>query len=114
DGAEEGRVTDVRRARAAVLVACLSSVGGAGCDEKPSAGGAATSATSATSAPTSRPSAAVTAPASASASAAPATSGSAGDGGEKRFDPKYSCPTGMSHFYFEGDFCRRKCATNAD
>ena len=32
----------------------------------------------------------------------------------KRFDPKYKCPTGQTHFYMEGDFCRQKCFTNAD
>jgi hypothetical protein len=32
----------------------------------------------------------------------------------KRFDPKHKCPTGQTHFYLEGDFCRRKCFTNAD
>jgi hypothetical protein len=33
---------------------------------------------------------------------------------EKRFDPKYKCPTGQTHFYFDGDFCRRKCFSNSD
>lgn len=32
----------------------------------------------------------------------------------KRYDPKYKCPTGQTHFYLEGDFCRRKCFTNTD
>jgi hypothetical protein len=47
----------------------------------------------------------------ASESAAPSASSSAD---MKRFDPKYKCPTGQTHFYLEGDFCRRKCFTNAD
>jgi hypothetical protein len=33
---------------------------------------------------------------------------------ERRFDPKHQCPTGQTHFYFEGDFCRRRCFSNAD
>jgi hypothetical protein len=45
---------------------------------------------------------------SASPSATPSASASA------RFDPKHKCPTGQTHFYLEGDFCRRKCFTNAD
>jgi hypothetical protein len=32
----------------------------------------------------------------------------------KRFDPKHKCPTGQTHFYLEGDFCRRKCFSNGD
>jgi hypothetical protein len=32
----------------------------------------------------------------------------------KHFDPKHKCPTGQTHFYMEGDFCRRKCVTTAD
>jgi hypothetical protein len=32
----------------------------------------------------------------------------------KRYDPKYKCPTGQTHFYFDGDFCRRKCLSNSD
>ena len=47
----------------------------------------------------------------AAASAAPSASASAD---MKRFDPKYKCPTGQTHFYLEGDFCRRKCFTNGD
>src|SRR5215208_3222645 len=50
-------------------------------------------------------------PPSTSASAAPSASSSAD---MKRFDPKYKCPTGQTHFYLEGDFCRRKCFTNGD
>lgn len=53
---------------------------------------------------------------SAAPAAAPSASASAAtDAGEaKRFDPKHKCPTGQTHFYLEGDFCRRKCITNAD
>ena len=47
----------------------------------------------------------------ASASAAPSASASAD---MKRFDPKHKCPTGQTHFYLEGDFCRRRCFTNGD
>ena len=48
--------------------------------------------------------------------AAPAASGAPDAGSEAgaRYDPKYKCPTGQTHFYMEGDFCRRKCVTNAD
>jgi hypothetical protein len=47
--------------------------------------------------------------ASAAPSAAPSASAEA-----KRFDPKHKCPTGQTHFYLEGDFCRKKCFSNAD
>ena len=32
----------------------------------------------------------------------------------RRFDPKHRCPTGTTHFYLEGDFCRRRCLSTAD
>jgi hypothetical protein len=48
----------------------------------------------------------------AATSAAPSAAPSAG--ASARFDPKHKCPTGQTHFYLEGDFCRRKCFTNAD
>jgi hypothetical protein len=45
----------------------------------------------------------------------PVPAADAGDaGGSGRFDPKHKCPTGQTHFYLEGDFCRRKCFTNND
>jgi hypothetical protein len=31
-----------------------------------------------------------------------------------RFDPKHKCPTGQTHFYMEGDFCRRRCLSTSD
>lgn len=52
-----------------------------------------------------------TATPSAVASAAPSASASAD---MKRFDPKHKCPTGQTHFYLEGDFCRKRCFSNAD
>jgi hypothetical protein len=69
------------------------------------------------------PAASATATASATASAAPSASASAPPGGSGGvlpsdagipFNPKYACPTGQSHFFFEGDYCRKKCITNAD
>jgi hypothetical protein len=45
---------------------------------------------------------------------APATPSASTSADAKRFDPKHKCPTGQTHFYLEGDFCRRKCFTNAD
>lgn len=52
---------------------------------------------------------------SAAASSVAPTASSAPDAGDmKRFDPKHKCPSGQTHFYLEGDFCRRKCFTNAD
>jgi hypothetical protein len=36
------------------------------------------------------------------------------DAGQAHYDPKHKCPTGLTHFYLEGDFCRRKCATQSD
>ena len=57
------------------------------------------------------PPAASSSSAAPSASTAPSASASAD---VKRFDPKHKCPTGQTHFYLEGDFCRRKCFTNAD
>jgi hypothetical protein len=46
---------------------------------------------------------------------APDASAAAPDAAEaQRFDPKHKCPTGQTHFYFEGDFCRRRCFTNGD
>jgi hypothetical protein len=33
---------------------------------------------------------------------------------EGRFNPKHKCPAGQTHFYMEGDFCRRKCLTTSD
>ena len=51
----------------------------------------------------------------ASAAPSPSTSTSTrGDADTKRFDPKHKCPTGQTHFYLEGDFCRRRCFSNAD
>jgi hypothetical protein len=32
----------------------------------------------------------------------------------RRYDPKYKCPTGQTHFYLEGDFCRKKCFSASD
>jgi hypothetical protein len=31
-----------------------------------------------------------------------------------RFDPKHKCPSGQTHFYMEGDFCRRRCLSTSD
>lgn len=33
---------------------------------------------------------------------------------EARFNPKHKCPTGQTHFYMEGDFCRRRCLSTSD
>jgi hypothetical protein len=33
---------------------------------------------------------------------------------QARFDPKHKCPTGQTHFYMEGDFCRRRCLSTSD
>jgi hypothetical protein len=55
----------------------------------------------------------VTPPPDASAAGTPSTAPSA-SADSKRFDPKHKCPTGQTHFYLEGDFCRRKCFTNGD
>jgi hypothetical protein len=54
------------------------------------------------------------APSASQPAAPPATSTSADASDVKRFDPKHKCPTGQTHFYLEGDFCRRRCFTNAD
>jgi hypothetical protein len=75
-----------------------------GCEDKPAARPAADAAPSAASVP----SAVVSAPAV--ASVAP----SAQPDAAARFDPKHKCPTGQTHFYLEGDFCRRKCMTTSD
>ena len=44
----------------------------------------------------------------------PAPSASTSPDSGAHFDPKHKCPTGQTHFYLEGDFCRRKCITNND
>jgi hypothetical protein len=31
-----------------------------------------------------------------------------------RFNPKHKCPSGQTHFYMEGDFCRRRCLSSSD
>jgi hypothetical protein len=49
-----------------------------------------------------------------SVSATPPALTVSADADTKRFDPKHKCPTGQTHFYLEGDFCRRKCVTNGD
>jgi hypothetical protein len=51
--------------------------------------------------------------------AAPAAAQGVADAGKdatepRRYDPKYKCPTGQTHFYLEGDFCRKKCFSNSD
>ncbi len=57
--------------------------------------------------------AAASASAFAHVGSAPADGG--GDAAEmRRFDPKYKCPTGQTHFYLEGDFCRKKCFSASD
>jgi len=53
------------------------------------------------------------------AALASATTQGAADAGKdatepRRYDPKYKCPTGQTHFYLEGDFCRKKCFSTSD
>lgn len=56
---------------------------------------------------------AVAAVTASAATAAPVDAGR--DAAEaRRFDPKYKCPTGQTHFYLEGDFCRKKCFSTSD
>ncbi len=83
----------------------------AACEDKtpkPTAA-APTAAATATAAPTPTPAASPKAPEAAATDAAPAVSAA-----PARFNPKHKCPTGQTHFYMEGDFCRRKCITNSD
>ena len=56
----------------------------------------------------------VTTPPSASAPAASASAAPSASADIKRFDPKHKCPTGQTHFYLEGDFCRQRCFKNSD
>lgn len=84
----------------------------AGCDDDKKERLLAQTASEAGAMPAAPPMASTTPPAttpSATASSAPDAAAEA-----KRFDPKHKCPTGQTHFYLDGDFCRRKCFTNAD
>jgi hypothetical protein len=90
-----------------VLIA-LAIVALAGCDEKKEQLRSATTPADA-GAPT------ATTPAPSASPSAPPTASAVPDAADvKRFDPKHKCPTGQTHFFLEGDFCRRRCFTNAD
>src|SRR5262249_30040161 len=79
-----------------------------GCDEKP-----ARTTPDAIASPPAIPSVTIDATPPPKASAAGGVDAGS-DAGQARYDPKHKCPTGMTHFYLEGDFCRHKCSTQAD
>jgi hypothetical protein len=60
------------------------------------------------------PAAAPATSASTAATTGPADAGRDAAAEARRFDPKYTCPTGQTHFYLEGDFCRKKCFSKSD
>ena len=104
--------TQVARARLVVVIALAPflALGVAGCPDTPR-----TSATDAAP-PTLAPVTTTTPPI---ADAAPSTTPAPMDAGRdavepRRYDPKYKCPTGQTHFYLEGDFCRKKCFSASD